>query len=85
MGGRGKQKALALIGDRLLDLKLYESLDVAGEEREGWMTLKRSMLVSNENLSRYGSDKLNSRERNFFDIVIEAYIGALYVQEGYES
>jgi hypothetical protein len=93
MGGSGKQKALALIGDRLLDLKLYESLYVAGEEREGWMTQKRSMLVSNENLSRYGSDMLipsilSRKEYNLLSThekgtVVEAYIGALYVQEGY--
>lgn len=91
MGGSGKQKALALIGDRLLDLKLYESLVLNGEEREGWMTQKRSMLVSNENLARCGSDLLvpsvlNRKEFNLLSThekgtLVEAYLGVLYIQE----
>jgi 23S rRNA maturation mini-RNase III len=91
MSGSGKQKALALIGDRLLDLKLYELLLSSGEEREGWMTQKRSMLVSNENLSRCGSDLLvpsvlSRKEFNLLSThekgtLVEAYLGVLYVQE----
>ncbi len=48
-----RQKALALLGDRLIDLKLYEQLIVKGEKNEGYMTQIRSMLVANSNLARY--------------------------------
>ena len=48
-----RQKALALLGDRLIDLKLYEQLLLEGESHEGYMTQTRSMLVANSNLARY--------------------------------
>jgi hypothetical protein len=47
-----RQKALALLGDRLIDLKLYEQLLLEGEKNEGYMTQIRSMLVANSNLAR---------------------------------
>jgi hypothetical protein len=47
-----RQKALALIGDRLIDLKLYEQLLLEGEKKVGFMTQTRSMTVANSNLAR---------------------------------
>ena len=93
LGGTGKQKALALIGDRLLDLKMYEEMYSSGEDREGWMTQKRSIAVSNENLAKHGGDVLvpvivSHREYAQLSIhekatLVEAYIGALYVQASF--
>lgn len=94
MGGSGKQKALALIGDRLLDMKLYQGLLSSGEEREGWMTQKRSMLVSNENLSRCALDMLIPEimsKKDYLTLsthekgtLLEAYLGVLYVQDSFQ-
>lgn len=88
-----RQKALALLGDRLIDLKLYEQLLLKGEKNEGFMTQTRSMMVANSNLARCGellvvpyiiSEKaysaLSLHERG---TVVEAYVGALYEQNHY--
>ena len=93
VGGNGRQKALALLGDKLLDLKLYEKMMSSGISDVGAMTQQRSKLVSNANLSQCITQfiskdiiteeiliALSQKEKGS---LLEAYIGAVYQQEGF--
>jgi hypothetical protein len=94
LGGNGRQKALALIGDRVLDVKLYQRLLIDGDSNEGLMTQRRSMIVANKNLARCGEMllvpcllskkdylKLSQHEKG---TIVEAYIGAIFEHQHYK-
>jgi hypothetical protein len=93
LGGNGRNKALALLGDRLLDLALYTRLVRLGLTDEGVMTQHRSMVVANANLAicaeRYlVPDALSSSSFRGLSIhergtLIEAFMGALFEQQSY--
>lgn len=85
-----RQKALALLGDRLIDLKLYEQLMNEPDYDEGLMTQTRSMVAANSNLAMYGERHMITSYISETDYkglseheqatMVEAYVGALYVQ-----
>lgn len=91
--GNGRCKALALLGDKLLDLLLYENLIKSGLTNEGEMTQERSLCVANTNLAECAQrlmtpslvgeksfNRLSSHERG---TVLEAYIGGLFEKDGF--
>lgn len=93
LGGNGRNKALALLGDRLLDLTLYIRLVRLGLTDEGVMTQHRSMVVANANLAVCAErflvpDALAAQTFNSLSIhekgtLIEAFLGALFEQQSY--
>lgn len=92
-GGDGRSRALALLGDRLLDIALYEQLLQSGHTDEGVMTQHRSMCMSNKNLAAcvqtlFVPTLLSAREFGTLSFhekgtVLEAYVGAMYQQADY--
>lgn len=93
LGGDGRCKALALLGDRLLDIVLYELLIKSGHTDEGIMTQNRSMCVANKNLALCARQLLvpvilsetefSSLSEHEKGTLIEAFVGAAYERESY--
>lgn len=94
MGGDGRFKALALLGDRLLDIILYENLLKANYTDEGLMTQHRSMCVANRNLAQCAEQLLtpvllSKKEFNTLSLhekgtVLEAFIGVVYERADFQ-
>ncbi len=84
---------LALLGDRVLDLLLYEQMFRKGHVDEGVMTQHRSMVVANANLARcaekilvphlVSQSALSTLSQHEKGTAMEAYIGAIFEDEGY--
>ena len=93
MGGNGRHKALALLGDRLLDIVLYQDMLLEGLSHEGNMSQRRGMCVANATLAKAGemllipdilsAEKYGRLSQHEKGTLLEAYLGALLEQNDF--
>lgn len=93
-GGNGRLKALALLGDRLLDIVLYQDMLREGMVHEGRMSQRRGMCVANATLAKAGETLLTPHvlpmkkyrllSPHEKGTMVEAYLGALLEQNNFD-